>query len=90
MRRATFRRVGMAVGIISLDLSAAALDRVREGFMTEQDSDATRAVEHVHARGESQHAYEPPHVTVLGTLADLTEGEPDAQGSDGMFAGSLV
>jgi hypothetical protein len=34
-------------------------------------------------------AYEPPRATVLGTLADLTQGHPGAK-SDGINPGSKI
>jgi hypothetical protein len=34
--------------------------------------------------------YEPPAITVLGTLAELTLGSSSSHGSDGTFTGSII
>jgi len=47
------------------------------------------ATGHADAPEEVQPAYEPPHLTVLGTLADLTRGSDSAANTDGVFPGSL-
>ena len=60
--------------------------------MTEQNSDAIEgesAAGHADALKEAQPAYEPPRLTVLGTLADLTRGSDSAANTDGIFPGSM-
>ena len=40
--------------------------------------------------GRAGGSYDPPTVTSLGRLADLTQGSVNSSGSDGTFGGSLV